>query len=180
MRKVEGIHEDATSAAVYSDCGAYRYRLWYLWEPGRPVLLALMLNPSTATESQTDPTVERCKRRAQRLGFGGLEVANLFALRSTDPRQLYQHPDPVGPDNDRAILDAVTHADAVMCGWGNHGQHLKRGWQVLQMLDDAGLVGKLAALGLTMEKHPKHPLYVSYSAQLVPLAQLFGHLLARG
>lgn len=49
----------------------------------------VMLNPSTADEAQNDPTVERCERRALRLGFGQLEVVNLFALRSTDPSALY-------------------------------------------------------------------------------------------
>jgi hypothetical protein len=55
---------DAESLAVYSDCERYRYLLTRVWEPGRKALF-VMLNPSTATEVQNDPTVERCERRAR-------------------------------------------------------------------------------------------------------------------
>ena len=37
---------------------------------GRPAVF-IMLNPSTADESDNDPTVERCERRARSMGFAG-------------------------------------------------------------------------------------------------------------
>ena len=64
---------DAESLAVYSDCARYRYRLERVWAPGQRVLF-VMLNPSTATELQNDPTVERCERRARALGFGSFAI----------------------------------------------------------------------------------------------------------
>ena len=51
---------DAQSTAVYSDCESYRYMLTRTWDPGGDKALFIMLNPSTATEVQNDPTVERC------------------------------------------------------------------------------------------------------------------------
>ena len=66
-----------------------------------------MLNPSTATEVQNDPTVERCERRARALGFGAFRVTNIFAFRATDPKVMRAEADPVGPANDAAIRDSA-------------------------------------------------------------------------
>ncbi len=97
---------DAHSTAVYSDCEKYRYTLTRVWEPAGRKALFIMLNPSTATEVQNDPTVERCERRARTLGFGAFRVTNIFAWRDTDPRKMRAATDPVGPANDAAILES--------------------------------------------------------------------------
>ncbi len=94
---------DAASTAEYSDCERYRYRLTRIWDPDGEKALFIMLNPSTATEVQNDPTVERCERRARALGFGAFRVTNIFAWRATDPKDMRAAPDPVGPANDDAI-----------------------------------------------------------------------------
>jgi hypothetical protein len=150
---------DAVSEAVYSDCERYRYLLTRVWGPG-PKALFVMLNPSTATELQNDPTVERCERRARALGFGAFRVTNIFAFRATDPRVMRAAADPIGPDNDAAILGSVPWADTVVCAWGNHGLHLNRGEVVHVMLRKAG--ASLTHLGLTGQGQPRHPLYVGY------------------
>ena len=77
---------DAESVAVYSPCEAYRYALTRVWNPAGRKALFVMLNPSTATEVQNDPTVERCERRARALGCGAFRVVNIFAYRATDPQ----------------------------------------------------------------------------------------------
>jgi len=150
---------DAVSEAVYSDCERYRYLLTRVWAPG-PRALFVMLNPSTATEVQNDPTVERCERRARALGFGAFRVTNIFAFRATDPRVMRAEFDPVGPGNDATILESVFWADTVVCAWGNHGQHMNRGQVVREMLRGTG--ARLTHLGLTGQGQPRHPLYVAY------------------
>lgn len=105
-----------TTGAVFSPCRTYRYGLWRIWNPGAPLLAFIMLNPSTADDVVNDPTVERCVRRAVSMGYGGLRVANIFALRSTDPTQLYVSVDPIGPDNDTAIIEAA-QASAMVNGY---------------------------------------------------------------
>jgi hypothetical protein len=55
--------------------GLFRMRTLSLYPDARlgrrrAAALFIMLNPSTATEVQNDPTVERCERRARALGFG--------------------------------------------------------------------------------------------------------------
>ena len=160
---------DAASTAVYSPCERYRYLLTRVWNPAGPKALFVMLNPSTATEFQNDPTVERCERRARTLGFGAFRVTNIFAFRATDPRVMRAQDDPVGPANDAAIRDsAMDWADRIICAWGTHGAHLDRGARVESILRSTGR--PLFTLGLSKEGHPKHPLYIGYDRQPEPWA----------
>lgn len=154
---------DAESVAEYSACEAYRYALTRVWDAAGDKVAFVMLNPSTATEVQNDPTVERCERRARALGFGAFRVVNIFAYRATDPKVMRVQPDPVGPGNDAAILAAAQWADRVVCAWGSHGAHMDRGVAVEAVLRAAGL--PLFQLGLTKAGQPKHPLYISYDRQ---------------
>ncbi len=154
---------DASSVAVYSDCERYRYQLTRTWQNDGRKALFIMLNPSTATEIQNDPTVERCERRARTLGFGAFRVTNIFAWRDTDPRNMKQAKDPVGPENDNAILEACHWTDQIICGWGTHGAHLNRSAAVKILLLSTEL--PIFHLGLTKYGQPKHPLYIAYSQQ---------------
>lgn len=157
---------DAASAAVYSPCERYRYTLTRAWDPGGGKALFVMLNPSTATEVQNDPTVERCERRARTLGFGAFRVCNIFAWRDTDPRAMRRAPDPVGPANDPAIVESCHWADRIVCAWGTHGAHLGRGPAVEALMRAIGY--PLYTLGLSKDGHPKHPLYIAYTKQPEP------------
>lgn len=93
------------SGAAFSPCGLYRIKLWRIWDEIKPLVMFLMLNPSTADDIDNDPTVERCQRRAQMLGFGGLMVGNIFAYQSTDPAGLHDPEDPIGAGNDEALIE---------------------------------------------------------------------------
>lgn len=124
-------------------------------------VLFVMLNPSTATEVQNDPTVERCERRARALGYGAFRVTNIFAWRDTDPKKMRSATDPIGPENDEMIAESCAWADDIVAAWGTHGEHLERGLEVEKLLRNSGQT--LLHLGLTQAGHPKHPLYISYS-----------------
>jgi hypothetical protein len=152
---------DAASVAVYSPCLRYRYTLSRVWDSTGPRVTFVMLNPSTATEFQNDPTVERCERRARALGYGAFCVTNIFAFRATDPRVMRADADPVGRDNDNAIRQAAHWADTLICAWGTHGAHMDRGHRVEDLLRRTDR--PLMHLGLTQAGHPRHPLYVGYA-----------------
>jgi len=154
-----------------SDCGAYRYRLWRAWDASRPTLAFLMLNPSTADHLVDDPTITRCLARAVANNFGRLEVLNLFPLRATDPDELLSHSAPLGRRKlaDGAILDAVDLASMVICAWGSHKAVGTRASEVLHLLHNARMSGKLFHLGLNLDGNPKHPLYIKAATQPVPL-----------
>lgn len=151
-------------SAAISPCGQYRYVLrrslgsilrWH-----RPMLF-IMLNPSTADALQDDPTIRRCISFAKREGATHLHVVNLFAYRSTDPKQLKLVADPVGPENDRHIKEEIAGAWKTCAAWGANHFAMIRGSEVYE-------IGKpnLLCLGRTKGGYPKHPLYVPSSAQL--------------
>lgn len=157
------IKDDAPSTAIYSDCERYRYALTRVWDAGGTKVHFVMLNPSTATEVQNDPTVERCERRARALGHGGFRVTNIFAWRDTDPRKMRAADDPIGPANDATILEATIWADQTICAWGTHGEHRGRGARIEAAL--RATKADLFHLGLSKAGHPKHPLYIAYVQQ---------------
>ncbi len=126
----------------------------------------LMLNPSTADAFVLDPTIRRCKAFALAWGADVLEVVNLFAVRSTDPKKLREPGVDLGIDEiaDEEIWLACRDAALVVAAWGNHGWIEARGEIVTRRLRDAGT--QLHHLGLTKERRPKHPLYLKATTKL--------------
>ena len=145
--------------AVFSPDRIYRYRLTRDGAMGGSTCLFIMLNPSTADEKVDDPTIRRCMAYAARWGHARLEVVNLFALRATNPAQLRLfRGDPVGPDNDRHIMEAVQDADIVIAAWGQHGKLRGRAGEVRQMV--LNMRRPLYCLRRSKNGQPSHPLYL--------------------
>jgi hypothetical protein len=157
------------AAAVFdSPAREYRYLLTRIWDPKVKPVVFLMLNPSTADALEDDATIRRLTHEengfARTMGAGGVVVVNLFALRSTDPRALLRHPDPVGRDNDRFIRRAVAMGSKVICAWGAAPVAGERGRAVAVELGRRGVA--LRCLGTTSLGQPRHPLYLPKGAAL--------------
>ncbi|MHA4819459.1 DUF1643 domain-containing protein [Streptomyces aculeolatus] len=162
--------EDGTAGvAVFSaePTPTYRYALTRTWgEPSGEHVVFVLLNPSTADSTDDDPTLRRIIGFARREGFAGAVVVNLFALRSTDPSALAEHPDPVGEHGD-AVLDLLAAQQVpVIAGWGASGQFAGRDAAVAEQLDAHSV--RLHCLGTTKAGHPRHPLYLPAAAPLQP------------
>lgn len=171
-----------TGSASFDPTGAYRYALRRgtglgASGPGgagaRSVCFVL-LNPSTADARRDDPTIRRCVGFARAWGLGAVEVVNLCAWRSTEPRELAAAArrgiDVVGPGNARAVRRAAGRAGLVVAGWGAWGGRLGLGGAMLDRLAAwaaAGRAGRAAVLGWTAGGEPRHPLYVRGSARPV-------------
>ncbi|WP_085044312.1 DUF1643 domain-containing protein [Ensifer aridi] len=147
--------------ATISACGTYRYRLERVWDADRAKVAFIMLNPSTADAENDDATIRRCIGFAKSWGFGGLIVGNLFALRSKNPKRLYEHADPIGPDNNAHLLTIALRSEQIVCAWGAHGRHRDRGRDVVRLLKGCNL----SALKITKGGQPGHPLYVAGDTQ---------------
>lgn len=154
-----------TGGAKFDRSKRYRYLLTRVWEPQNPALLFIMLNPSTADERKNDPTISRCFSIAKRFGFGSFEVVNLFAYRTAYPKELKACARPVGRINDRIILEASMRAQCIVAAWGNWGNIGGRDLDVLEMLNENGLVD-FKCLGTTRQGHPRHPLFLPADREL--------------
>jgi hypothetical protein len=139
--------------AQLSICRRYRFALWRRWAAG-PQVLFVMLNPSTADETEDDPTIRRCIGFARSWGFGGLAVGNLFAFRTPSPVLLRSAPEPVGKNNDNWLLRLLAESELAVAAWGNHGRFLGRSDAIRATLP------MLHILGITSLGEPRHPLYL--------------------
>lgn len=157
--------------------GGYRYEL-HRWRPGldeddywldeTTTVMFIMLNPSTATADEDDPTIRRCMGFAWRWGFDHLVVTNLFAMRATSPKSLKAAEDPVGVGNDSIITGWANKVDMVVAAWGTHGGYQVRDLKVLSLLKTT-VSDEIWALGLTSIGRPRHPLYLANDTEPIKI-----------
>jgi hypothetical protein len=153
----------------------YRYTLWRSWAPNAARFVNfVMLNPSTADENVLDPTVTRCARFAHDWGYDGIYVTNIFALRATDPRELYQTASPIGVVNNEYLEKTASTCSLVIVAWGVHGAFMDRGAHVAELLAQYSL----KCLGVTKDGQPRHPLYLRHDTVLSDFRMAAVHELA--
>jgi len=142
-------------SAEISECKKYRYDLFRVWDENKPYLMFIGLNPSTADYEQDDNTIRRCIDFAKNLNFGGICMCNLFALRSTNPKNMLLHTSPIGDKNDFYIKKHAKYAGMIIVAWGNKGNHLNRDKEVIKIINRP-----VFALDINKSGQPKHPLYI--------------------
>jgi hypothetical protein len=125
----------------------------------------IALNPSTADEQTLDPTLKRIKDFSSRWGYNGFHMLNLFAFRATDPKVMKKADDPIGPENDKYLLQFCSESARVIACWGDHGTHMARASKVQKIL--RGL--DVYYLKFTAKGNPGHPLYIHGDTNLVKL-----------
>lgn len=150
------------SGAIFSDDRRYRYALWRIQNPTKPLLGAVCLNPSKAGALMNDPTVIRFIARTSNMFamFGGFILTNLHGLVSTDPDALLDNPNAVGDLNDYYIKQMVSLTTCQLCGWGSFKPVFKRAPIVYKMLSNP------VCFEVNADGQPKHPLYVGYDVQM--------------
>ena len=153
--------------AIISDCNKYRYELHREWDKKKRKVLFIMLNPSTADADNNDLTTIRCINFAEKWGYGGIMIGNIYPFRAKRPKDLKKWLNAgsdytfwkSGYDNRNHVQDMMNQCDLTICAWG--GNHPG----VPEMLEyTSGLHHlELCKDGLT----PKHPLG-NLSKDLVP------------
>lgn len=173
--------EDVKKGAEVSPNGLHRYSLHRYWRRGsNPTpLVFVMLNPSTADHTVDDATIRKCVGFAWRLGFDGIHVVNLWAIRSRDPRAigaaLAAGKDAIGPENDAHLQNVANYCARrrgerpVALAWGGRPP----GLPVDVWRERTGYVASLFAkhvppscFGTTKAGDPRHPLMLPYSTPL--------------
>jgi len=171
QKRTDYMIQDAVdfTKTVFSPDRVYRYTLWRQWWSDELFItrtklnyaMFIGLNPSTADETENDPTIRKCIGFAEKWGYDALCMTNLFAYRATDPRKMKGHDKPIGVDNDRWLVACAREAGIIIAAWGVNGAHMGRDEEVLNLLDDVW------CLRTTKNGYPEHPLYVPYATEPV-------------
>ena len=139
------------NGAMFSECGKHRIALWRIWDERNPLVMFIGLNPSTANESNDDPTIRKVTKIANNLGFGGVYMMNLFTFISTDPTKLN-----IAEGNlsiaDNWLFMIGNKCEKVVFAWGAFEVH-GRDKEVRAMFP------RRYALHINKNGSPKHPLY---------------------
>lgn len=167
------------TAAYLSEDRRYRYWLTRIWNDAKPMMCVIGLNPSTADENADDPTIRKCKGFADRLGFGGLLMLNVGALRATNPRQWLKAPHPFGEENTVAHIREYIAQNSVCSFPGDQsprkgvtlivaawGRNCAKGAPLSRSLAIAHSLNNLKCWGKNADGTPRHPLMLPYSTQL--------------
>ena len=152
------------SGAVFAEGRTHRLYLWRRWNNSLPWIMFIGLNPSTADERLNDPTVRRCIGFADKWGYGGIFMCNVFTLVSTDPKKLNTGT-AVVIGADLAMRVIKERCIKAVAAWGNLIIKVRSGEdRVARIKRD---LSPLDCLGMTKLGHPRHPLYLSYAVELV-------------
>ena len=104
-----------TTEATFSDDNLKRYLLRKTWDENKPKLAIIMLAPSEAAGIELDNTTLLVLNNASRLGYGGVDVLNLFATSNDFRLKEVEDED---TDNFNAIVQSVQEADVVVYAAG--------------------------------------------------------------
>lgn len=149
------------SGAIFSGDRRYRYALWRVWNREIPALIFVGVNPSYANEYKDDPTVQKLGYYANVHNYGGIYIANLFALVGTHSECLVYDKNAIGEENDARLLEMKRVPGMIIVGWGNRGRSIGRDKAVLDIL------GKpVYCFSVTKEGMPTHPLYLPLDSDL--------------
>lgn len=152
--------------ATLSACGRFRFSLVRRWDPLLPRIAFVGLNPSTADANVDDQTIKRCVRFASDHGFGELTMLNLWAFRTTYPRELPAADVGFATADEQRNLDHIAlHASGaarVVAVWGNSAPARARMAQVVP------LVVSWWCLRTTKNGMPAHPARLPANLRLRP------------
>lgn len=179
-------HRLLAGAAIFSDCGRYRYWLSRRWDQiSKPRIAVFVLaNPSKAGASvdDGDMTIAKCTGFAKRWGCTGIEVVNQRAWIATDPLDVPDGDVSIGEDNDRYVMAAIKGEEPLSGRRGHFGPQVAfvvPGWgdcpnnrypEPRHFSYIAGEVRRhteVLTLGVTKNGSPRHPSRLAYSTELV-------------
>lgn len=152
--------------------GNHRYWLTRTWNPKRPRVTFVGLNPSTADDRQDDATIRKCIGFAKLWDMGELLMLNLWTYRATNPDDLVVADAMLMLVGDRveeqAAFNLIHPGELVVCAWGATAKSIRGGTQPKRMIGRLlQRKAKVRALHINKDGSPKHPLYVSYGAKLL-------------
>lgn len=117
-----------TTEAIFSDDGAKRYLLRKTWDEGKPTLSIIMLAPSSAGGIELDSTTQLVLNNVSRLGFGSVDILNLFSTLNDFALKEAEGED---TDNLNAIVQSAERAGTLIYAAGT-GKAKNKAFQLRQ------------------------------------------------
>jgi len=158
-------NETLRTAHISGD-GLYRYTLSRVWDRTLPMVLWVMLNPSTADGRQDDRTIRKIGKFSDGFGFGGMWVGNLFAFRSKEPEDLKYRVraglQVIGSENDKHLNAMASKSKKIIFGWGANANDIDQ-VRVTKVID---MFPKSYALTINQDNSPGHPLFTKGTTKL--------------
>lgn len=120
-----------TTEAIFSDDGAKRYLLRKTWDESKPTLSIIMLAPSSAAGIELDSSTQLVLNNAFRLGFGNVDILNLFSTLNDFALKDAEDED---TENISAIVQSAERAGTLVSGKAKNKTFQHRQEQVLNAL----------------------------------------------
>lgn len=139
-----------------------------LIQRGKNTLYVLGLNPSTATDNKPDPTLRKIMGYAERNGFDGFVILNLYPERATQPNTLPSHPNKKYYDENLRIINELlsngSQSPKILACFGDFVQ--QRSYLIQSWKDIVSIAAKHNAewfcIGTNKSGMPKHPVRAAY------------------
>ncbi len=145
---------------------------YVLGEEGTNPLACFGINPSTARPDDLDRTLTSVRTIAERKGYDGWLMFNVYPQRSTDPNGLHKKIDSESHKrNVMAIKETMTRWQ-VKTAWAAWGTLIEKRNYLFECVADiyqavAGNDLQWMSMGkLTKAGHPHHPLYLAHDSQM--------------
>lgn len=109
-----------------------------------------------------DPTIRKVVGFSKRWGYDGIIMVNVFALVSTDPKELRRVADPVGQLNHETILEGARTAKDIIVAFGNPPFE-RKAYEIVDLLLLLPGGREIFCIGRTKAGWPMHPSRVGYT-----------------
>ena len=104
-----------TTEAVYSEDETKRYLLKKEWDATKPKLAIIMLAPSVSSGIEIDTTTQLVLNNAVRLGYGSVDILNLFTTLNDFSLKYAEDED---TENIKIIVKSARSADTIVYAAG--------------------------------------------------------------
>lgn len=147
--------------AKFNEDRTQRFVLGRIWDEFEKQALVIGLNPSTANESDNDPTIKSVIRILKHNGYGGLWMMNLFNFVTPYPEELKNKATLYDLQLCMSLIDKYYRGKDIIFAWGAFETHGR----------DKEMIKRFGAWAYCMGKNkdgsPKHPLYLKSNTELV-------------
>lgn len=161
---MDELQKDDVAGATFSEDRNYRYALWRIWDKSKPLVMFIGLNPSTANETDNDPTIKSVCRISKKNGYGGVYMMNLFAIISSDPKILIGCDNPIG-NNNYWLMNISEKCSDIVFAWGSFKEAAERAKEIISNFTK---FHQPKCIAQNKDGSPKHPLYCKSDSTFIP------------